>query len=80
MLPRLLVPTLPIYDRVCHRLLGTPRIATPEVVATSVSGLWWNISSQRARVELGWAPTVSFEQSLRETLQVLRDRAAATAP
>jgi dihydroflavonol-4-reductase len=78
-LPRLLVPALPMYDRLCHRLIGTPRIATPEVVATSVSGLWWNVSSERARAELGWAPTVPFEQSLRETVHVLQDRRAATA-
>jgi dihydroflavonol-4-reductase len=78
-LPRIAVSALPIYDRLCHRMLHTPRIATQEVVATSVSGLWWNVSSERARSELGWEPQVSFRQSLRETVEALRERRTARA-
>jgi dihydroflavonol-4-reductase len=71
-LPRLATPMLPLYDALSHRLFGTPRIATPEVVGSAVSGKVWNGSSARAKAELGWMPRVSFEQSLAETLAVLR--------
>ncbi|MBH9575456.1 NAD-dependent epimerase/dehydratase family protein [Inhella proteolytica] len=71
-LPRLAAPLLPWVDRLNHHLLGCPRIATPEVIATSVSGRIFNFSSQRARQQLGWAPRVPFEQSLRETLETLK--------
>ena len=33
---------LPLYDALSHRLFGTPRIATPEVVGSAVSGKVWN--------------------------------------
>jgi len=70
-LPRLAAPVLAAYDALSHRLFGTPRIATPEVVGCVVSGKIFNGSSARAQAELGWAPKVSFEQSLAETLTVL---------
>lgn len=73
-LPHLIAPVLPLYDALSHRFFGTPRIATPEVVASGVSGKIWNASSARAKRELGWAPKVSFEQSLVDTLAVLRHR------
>lgn len=73
-LPNWAAPTLPLYDWLSHRIAGTPRVATPEVVACAVSGKVWNTSSARAKAELGWAPRVSFEQSLADTLAVLRTR------
>lgn len=76
-LPSFMVPLLPLFDRACHVLLGTPRIATPEVVATGVSGRRWNVSSARAKAVLGWAPAIPFEQSLRETMDTLRARQQA---
>lgn len=71
-LPRQAAPMLPLYDALSHHLFGTPRIATPEVVRSAVSGKVWNGSSARAKAELGWMPRVPFEQSLAETLAVLR--------
>lgn len=74
-MPTFLAPTLPLYDKFSHHVFGTPRIATPEVIAAAVSGKVWNFSNRRARTELGWSPRISFEQSLRETIQALRERA-----
>lgn len=73
-LPRFVAPMLPAYDALCHALLGTPRTATAEVIASAVNGQVWNYSNARARRELGWAPRVPFEQSLRETVAILRER------
>ncbi|HEX4934570.1 MAG TPA: hypothetical protein VFV33_15380, partial [Gemmatimonadaceae bacterium] len=70
-LPRWLSPLLPAYDAASHALLGTPRVATPEVVATGASGNVFNYSAARAKRELGWAPRVPFEESLRATLELL---------
>jgi len=70
-LPSFAAPMLPLYDRITHRLLGAPRIATPEVIATAASGKVFNVSAARARAELGWTPSVSFEDSLRATLSAL---------
>lgn len=70
-MPRLAAPMLPLYDALSHRLFGTPRVATPEVVGSVVSGKVWNGSNARAKAELGWAPKITFEQSLAETLAVL---------
>jgi dihydroflavonol-4-reductase len=71
-LPRFAAPMLPLYDALSHSLVGTPRIATPEVIAANVSGKVFNNSTERAKRELGWMPQVSFEQSLRDTLDELR--------
>ncbi|HEX4952578.1 MAG TPA: NAD-dependent epimerase/dehydratase family protein [Thermoanaerobaculia bacterium] len=73
-LPSVLAPILPLYDRLSHRLMGTPRTATPEVIATAVSGKVWNFSCERARRELGWSPRIPFEESLRETVLALSER------
>jgi dihydroflavonol-4-reductase len=75
--PRPLAFVLPVYDVLSHAILGTPRIATPEVIASVLNGEVWHYSNARARRELGWAPRVTFEQSLRETVAVLRARADA---
>lgn len=80
-LPAFAAPMLPLFDRLNHRMLGTPRIASPELIATAVSGRRFNVSSARARAELGWAPAVPFERSLRDTVDGIRAlRAAASHP
>lgn len=71
-LPNFVAPMLPIYDAFSHKVFGTPRIATPEVIAATVSGKVYNYSTERARRELGWVARVPFEQSLRDTLDELR--------
>jgi dihydroflavonol-4-reductase len=76
-MPGFAAPLLPLFDRLNHKVLGTPRVATSEVIATAVSGKRWNISSARAKAELGWAPAVSFERSLRDTMELIRKHRAA---
>lgn len=76
-LPGFAAPMLPLYDALSHRLFGTPRTASPEVIAATVSGRFFNVSTEKAQRELGWSPRVSFEQSLRDTLA---DLAAAGMP
>lgn len=71
-MPLFASPLLPLYDRLSHRLLGTPRVATPEAIATTVSGRLYHPSNRRAREGLGWRPEVPFEQSLRDTVQALQ--------
>lgn len=72
-MPVFAAPVLPLYDWLSHRLRGTPRVATPEAIATTVSGKVYNVANRRAREVLGWAPAVPFEQSLRDTVQALKD-------
>lgn len=71
-LPTFAAPFLPMYDAFSHLAFGTPRIATPEAIAATVRGLVYNYSTERAKRELEWSPKVSFEQSLRDTLEQLR--------
>ncbi|MBE0612910.1 MAG: NAD-dependent epimerase/dehydratase family protein [Burkholderiales bacterium] len=71
-LPTFAAPLLPLYDAFSHRVFGTPRIATPEAIAATVSGKVYNFSSERAKRDLAWSPKVSFEQSLRDTLVEIR--------
>jgi dihydroflavonol-4-reductase len=71
-LPTFAAPVLPLYDALSHVVFGTPRIATPEAVASTVHGQIYNFSSERAKRELGWSPKIPFEQSLRDTLQQLQ--------
>lgn len=75
--PLMVMPTwmdsiLPLYDALSHVAVGTPRIATPEAIAATVSGKVYNYSTARARRDLGWAPVVPFEESLRATLEEMR--------
>lgn len=71
-LPGVAAPLLPLYDACSHRLLGTPRIATPEAIAATLSGRVYNFSTARAKAELGWSARVPFEQSLWDTLAELQ--------
>lgn len=71
-LPTLFGPLLPLYDALSHRMFGTPRIATPEIVATLISGRVVNFSCERAKAVLGWTAAVSFQQSLMDTVAELR--------
>lgn len=74
-LPTAMTPMMPFFDRLNHRLLGSPLVITPEAVAT-LRGKIWNASNARARREFGWQPTISLEQSLRDTVATIRARDA----
>lgn len=67
-LPTFVAPMLPLYDAFSHRVFGTPRVATPDLIATAGRGKVFNFTSERAKAELGWSASVPFEQSLRDTL------------
>jgi dihydroflavonol-4-reductase len=77
-MPAFMAPMLPLLDRFYHQVVGTPRVATKENIATAVSGKVWNFSCARAKAELGWSTRVPFEQSLRDTLATLDALALAT--
>jgi nucleoside-diphosphate-sugar epimerase len=44
----------------------------------TLRGRRWNASNRRAREVLGWAPKVSLEESLRDTMAVFRARREKT--
>lgn len=71
-LPSLAAPLLPLYDALSHRVFGTPRIATPEIIATLISGKVVNYSCERAKTRLGWKAEISFQQSLKDTVAELK--------
>lgn len=76
--PALMNPFLVYFDWLFSKVYGIPRTASPEAVGTVV-GKRFNASNRRARELLGWAPKVSLEDSLRDTMTVLRaNRALAT--
>jgi len=74
-MPAAMVGMLPLFDRLNHRMLGSPLVMTPEMIAT-LRGKIWNASNARAKREFGWRPTVSLEQTLRDTLDTIRARDA----
>lgn len=70
-LPDLLAPALPLFDRLNHLTLRTPRTASPELIGM-MKGKVFNISNRRAKEALGWQQTISLEQTLRDTMAALR--------
>lgn len=76
-LPDFMAAAAPFFDRLNHRLLGSPRVLSPELVAT-MRGKVWNASNQRAQRELGWRQEIPLETSLRDTMDALKMRATRT--
>jgi dihydroflavonol-4-reductase len=72
-LPAFVMRALPLLEQVNSWIGGAPRTMTPEMAAT-MAGRTFHISSARIRRELGWAPKVSLEQSLADTVRALRER------
>jgi dihydroflavonol-4-reductase len=78
-MPGFVLAIAPIFDRLNHWTLGTPRIVSPELIAT-FRGKIWNASSARIKRELGWRQAVPIEASLKDTidnLRAIRSRRAA---
>ncbi|MPZ17393.1 MAG: NAD-dependent epimerase/dehydratase family protein [Luteitalea sp.] len=75
-MPDFMLGVVPLFDRLNHRLLGSPRVMIPELLAT-VRGRIWNASNERAKRELGWRQEVSLETSLRDTMDVLKQHRAS---
>lgn len=70
-IPDFLVPTLPLFDRFNHLLLGSPITASSEVVAT-FKGKVWDVSNRRIKEVLGWRQAITQEESLRDTMTTIR--------
>lgn len=69
-LPRALLPLVPLMDWLQHKILGTPRQITRAMV-TELGGRYQNATGDRLRKELGWT-TIDFKQSVRDTLDWIR--------
>jgi nucleoside-diphosphate-sugar epimerase len=69
--PKALYGALPFFDWLSHKTLGTPRTMTAELARSIKSGDHL-ANSSKAKRELGWKPSVSLEQSLRDTMTELR--------
>jgi dihydroflavonol-4-reductase len=78
-MPDLMLSAAPLFDRLNHWMLGTPRIATPEFIATT-RGRLWNASNARIKRELGWNQSVTLETSLRDTMDTLRANRSHSSP
>jgi dihydroflavonol-4-reductase len=77
-MPNFMAGAVPWFDWLNHRMLRTPRSITPELLS-SIRGRIWNVDSGRARRILGWRPQVTQEQTLRDTVAILRAREAVPA-
>jgi dihydroflavonol-4-reductase len=71
LIPDFAIGLAPFFDAISARLLGSPRLMTPELVA-SVKGKIFNVSNARAKAELGWTQQVSLETSLADTMAAIR--------
>lgn len=71
-MPNFMIGISGMFDKINNLILGTPMIVLPEVMAT-MKGKIWNISNHRSRDILGWKQKISLEQSLKDTIKVIRD-------
>ncbi len=69
--PKAMYGALPFFDWMSNKTLGTPRTITAEVASAFKKGDMLADNS-RAKRELGWAPKVTLEQTLRDTMAELR--------
>jgi dihydroflavonol-4-reductase len=70
-IPSFALGLAPFFDAMSARLLGSPRVMTPELVA-SIKGKSFNVSTERAKAELGWKQEIPLEQSLADTMHAIR--------
>jgi dihydroflavonol-4-reductase len=60
-----------MFDKINSLILGTPKIVLPELMAV-MKGKIWNVSNHRSKDVLGWEQKISLEQSLKDTIEVIR--------
>jgi len=70
-LPNFMVGSTVFFDKLNHRLLGTPLTLNPELIAT-VKGKSYNFSNRRIKDNLGWQQQFSLEQSLSDTIDEIK--------
>jgi dihydroflavonol-4-reductase len=70
-IPSFALGLAPFFDAMNAKLLGSPRVMTPELVA-SIRGKSFNVSNERAKAALGWKQEIPLEQSLADTMHAIR--------
>lgn len=70
-LPNFTSTLLPYIDWLGSKLFDTPLTLTPELVE-AMHGKLFNVSNQRARTELGWAPEIPVSRTLSDTMATIR--------
>ncbi len=70
-LPDFVMSAGPVLDWLRASLTGTPRMVSPELVAT-MRGRVTKVSNARAKAELGWHQSVGLDLSLSETMAAIR--------
>jgi dihydroflavonol-4-reductase len=70
-IPSFALGLAPFFDAMNAKLLWSPRVMTPELVA-SIKGKSFSVSTERAKAELGWRQEVLLEQSLADTMHAIR--------
>jgi dihydroflavonol-4-reductase len=71
MIPKFAMGAAPFFDWLNHKLTGSPRVVTPELIAT-LRGKIWNASNARIKRELGWKQAIPLEASLRDTIDTIK--------
>ena len=77
-IPTFMMGAAPFFDWLNHKLTGSPRVMTPELIST-VRGKIWNASNARIKRELGWSQTIPIETSLRDMIETIKTNRAARA-
>ena len=70
-MPNFMLGISGMFDKINNLFFGTPMIVLPELMAT-LKGKIWNLSNQRSKDVLGWQQKISLEQSLKDTIGVIR--------
>jgi len=71
-MPNFMFGAMGFFDKFNQFVMGTPSIVNPELLAT-IKGKSWNFSNKRIKETLGWQPQISLEQSLRDTLEEIKN-------
>ena len=77
-LPSFVMSVLPLLEGLSSLVKSSPRAMTSELAGT-LKGRLWLVSNAKIRRELGWEPQISIEQSLADTMAVIRARGAEKA-
>lgn len=77
-IPNFMIGAAPFFDWLNHKLTGSPRVLTPELIAT-MRGKKWSASNARIKQELGWTQSIPLEVSLRDTMETIRANRAMRA-
>jgi len=70
-LPNFVMTIAPALDRLRSSLTRTPRMVSPELVAT-MRGKITKLDNTRAKSDLGWRQSVGLDRSLAETMAAIR--------